>query len=96
MLLLLIESVVTVLTGCILGIMASIPLVFYFNRHPLKIGGDTADTYKRFGFEPIFPTSVNAGNFIEQGIIVLVIGLILSIYPMYKVMRLNAVTAMKK
>ena len=96
MLLLLIESVLTVLAGCVLGITASIPLVYYFNKHPLKIGGETAETYERFGFEPIFPTSTDASNFIRQGIIVLVIGLILSLYPMYKAMRLNPVTAMKK
>lgn len=96
MILLLIESVMTVLAGCLLGIAASIPLVHYFNKHPLKIGGETAEIYQRFGFEPIFPTSVDASNFIRQGIIVLIIGLILSLYPMYKAMRLNPVTAMKK
>lgn len=95
-LLLLIESVLTVSTGCILGIMFSIPLVYYFNRYPLKIGGETAETYERFGFEPIFPTSTDASIFIRQGIIVLIIGLILSLYPMYKAMRLNPVKAMKK
>jgi putative ABC transport system permease protein len=94
--LLLIESVLTVLIGCLLGIIACIPLVYYFNRNPIKIGGDTAATYQRFGFEPIFPTSTDASNFIRQGIIVLIIGLILSLYPMYKAMRLNPVTAMKK
>lgn len=96
MLLLLMESVFTVLGGCILGIIASIPLLYYFNRHPITIGGETAATYQRFGFEPIFPTSLDASNFIRQGIIVLVIGLILSLYPMYKAMRINPVTAMKK
>lgn len=96
MLLLLMESVFTVLGGCMLGIIASIPLVYYFNRNPLKIGGETAATYERFGFEPIFPTSLDASNFIRQGIIVLVIGLVLSLYPMYKAMRINPVTAMKK
>lgn len=96
MFLLLIESVLTVLVGCLLGIFASIPLVYYFNRHPIKVGGDTAATYQRFGFEPIFPTSVDAANFIRQGEIVVIIGLILSLYPMYKALRLNPVKAMKK
>src|SRR5665647_993722 len=94
--LLLAESVFTVLAGCLLGIMASIPLVYYLNRYPLKMGGETAKAYERFGFEAIFPTSVEASNFINQGLIVLVIGLLLSLYPMYKVIRLNAVTAMKR
>lgn len=93
--LLLVESVFTVLAGCILGIGASIPVVYYFNKNPLRIGGETARAYERFGFEAIFPTSTDASNFIRQGIIVLIIGLILSLYPMYKAIRLNPVTSMK-
>lgn len=94
--LLLAESVFTTLAGCLLGIVASIPLVYYLNRHPLRIGGDTAKAYERFGFEAIFPTSTDASNFITQGVIVLVIGLILSLYPLYKTVRLNPVSAMRK
>jgi ABC-type lipoprotein release transport system permease subunit len=95
-LLMLVESVLTVLAGCILGIFAAIPLVYYLNRHPIKIGGETAKAYERFGFEAIFPTSTEASNFIYQGIVVLVIGLLLSLYPMYKIIRLNPVSAMKR
>lgn len=96
MFLLMVELVMTVLAGCALGIACSIPLVWYFNRYPLRIGGTTAETYQRFGFEPIFPTSVDAGIFIRQGTIVLMMGLLLSLYPMYKALRLNPVSAMKK
>ena len=96
MLLLIIESVVTVLLGCMVGICMSIPLVYYFHRYPMRIGGETAAVYQRFGFEPIFPTSVDASGFIRQGLIVLIIGLLLSLYPVYKVLRLKPVEAMKK
>ena len=94
--LLLIESIFTVISGCLLGILVSIPLVFYLNKHPIRLGGETAKIYERFGFEAIFPTSTSIEIFISQGIIVLVIGLILSLYPVYKTLRLNPVTAMKK
>lgn len=94
--LLMFESVFTVLTGSLLGIAASIPIVYYLNRHPIKMGGETAKAYERFGFEAIFPTSTNAANFIQQGVIVLIIGLLLSMYPIYKVIRLNPITAMKR
>jgi ABC-type lipoprotein release transport system permease subunit len=96
MLLLLIESVLTVVTGCVMGILTSIPLLYYFNRHPIKMGGETAEIYQRFGFEPIFPTSIDADNFIRQGMIVIIIGLVLSLYPMYKAIRINPATAMKR
>ncbi|MGN6297365.1 MAG: ABC transporter permease [Ginsengibacter sp.] len=94
--LLLIESILTVISGCLLGILISIPLIFYLNKHPIRLGGETAKIYERFGFEAIFPTSTSIEIFISQGIIVLVIGLILSLYPVYKTIRLNPVTAMKK
>ncbi|HTL07467.1 MAG TPA: ABC transporter permease [Chitinophagaceae bacterium] len=96
MLLLALESILTVLSGCLLGILASIPVVYYFRQHPIKISGETAATYQRFGFEPVFPTSLDAAIFIRQGIIVLIIGLTLSLYTLMKAMLLNPVKAMKK
>ena len=93
--LLLAESLFTVFGGCITGMIASIPLVFYLNRYPIKMGGETAKAYERFGFEPIFPASTDASIFIYQGLAVLIIGLLLSLYPVYKVIRLNPVIAMK-
>jgi ABC-type lipoprotein release transport system permease subunit len=96
MFLLLFESLFTVFTGCLLGIICSIPLVYYLKIYPIRMGGETAKAYEKFGFEAIFPTSTEASIFIYQGLTVLVIGLILSLYPIYKVLILNAVTAMKR
>lgn len=95
-LLLLAESIITVLAGCITGIVVSIPLIFYLNKFPIRIGGETAKAYERFGFEAVFPTSTDAYNFIYQGTIVLIIGLLLSLYSLYNVIRLKPVIAMKK
>jgi ABC-type lipoprotein release transport system permease subunit len=96
MILLMIESVFTVLTGCVLGILASIPLIYYLSIHPLKMGGETAKAYERFGFEAVFPTSMDAANFINQGITVLILALIISLYPVYKIIKMDPVSAMKK
>lgn len=94
--LLLIESLLTVLMGCLLGIIASIPIVFYLYKHPLRIAGEAGKAYEKFGFEAIFPTSIDSIHFITQGITVLIIGLLLSLYPVYKVVELNPVEAMRK
>ncbi|MBY0481484.1 MAG: ABC transporter permease [Chitinophagaceae bacterium] len=94
--LLVMESLLTVLAGCFLGIMASIPLVYYLNKNPLKMGGETARAYERFGFEAIFPASTDPGNFFNQGLIVIAFGLAMSLYPIYKVIRMNPLTAMKQ
>jgi ABC-type lipoprotein release transport system permease subunit len=92
----LIESMLTVLSGCVIGIMVSVPLIIYLNRNPIRIGGETARAYERFGFEAIFPTSTEPSNFIYQGIIVMIIGMALSMYSLYKVVRLDPVKAMRK
>lgn len=95
-LLFLTESILTVLTGCGAGIIASVPLVFYLNKHPIRMGGETARAYERFGFEAVFPTSTDSSIFLYQAYIVLLIGLALSLYPAMKVIQLKPVAAMKK
>lgn len=89
------ESVLTVFIGCVIGILASVPLIYYLNHHPIRIGGETAKAYERFGFEAVFPTSTDSSIFFYQAFIVLLIGLGLALYPVLKIIRLKPVTAMK-
>lgn len=96
MLMIIAESLITIITGCIIGILSSIPLIWYLHIHPLKMGGDTAKAYEQFGFEAIFPTSTNPNIFIEQAITVGIIGLILCIYPLIQIIRLKPVEALKR
>jgi ABC-type lipoprotein release transport system permease subunit len=95
-LVLMVESVLYVLVGCLVGICISVPITWYFKINPIRFGGDMAEIYLQYGFEPIFPASTDVWIFITQGIIVLVMGLALSLYPMMKVWRMDPVTAMKK
>jgi ABC-type lipoprotein release transport system permease subunit len=95
-LLLILESVLNVFVACILGILASIPLVYYFHEHPIRITGSSAKAYEQFGFEPIFPTAVDSRIFMMQALIVLCIGLILSLYPVYQIGKTNPIDSMKR
>lgn len=90
------ESILTVIIGSVLGILCSIPVVIYLKKYPIRIGGEMAEAYKQFNFEPIFPASTDPSNFITQGLIVLVIGLVLSMYPVITAFRLDPVKAMRK
>ncbi|MDH4089197.1 MAG: ABC transporter permease [Cyclobacteriaceae bacterium] len=94
--LLLMESVLTVISGCVFGIMASVPIVYYLYKYPIRFTGEMAKVYEEFGFEPIFPASRDVNIFLTQGAIVLVLGLLLSLYPMIKVVQLDPIKAMKK
>jgi len=94
--LLLTESMLTVMMGAISGLLVSLPIVIYLKFNPLRISGSTADVYKRFGFEPLFPTSSNPAIFLKQGLTVFVLGLILGAYPIWMIFKMNALKAMKK
>jgi len=95
-LLLVSESVLTVMGGCLIGILLSIPVVYYLKIHPIRFSGDMGETWERFGFEAVLPTSTAPDNFIWQALIVLCIGFVLSIYPVWKVLRLDPVISMKR
>lgn len=94
--LMVVESVVTVLTGCGLGLLTSFPVVYWLMEHPIRFTGQMGDVYEEFGFEPIFPATLDAGIFAAQGMVVLTVGLLLSLYPIVRIARLDPVDAMKK
>lgn len=79
--------------GVITGIILSLPLTFYFTQHPIKLGGKIAEVYEDFGFEAILPASVAPEIFIQQAIIVMIITLVLSLYPLFHVQRLDPIKA---
>ena len=93
---LLTESLFTLFTGSLLGMIAGLPVVSYLNTHPIHIAGETARAYEKFGFEPIFPAALDATVFWQQTIIILIIGFLLSLYPIFKIIRLDPATAMNK
>jgi ABC-type lipoprotein release transport system permease subunit len=91
-----IESLMTLALGCLLGLLASYPITYYFEKYPLRMGGEIARAYERFGFEAVFPASTDPQLFIEQGSTVLILGLLLSLYPTIKILRIDPVASMKR
>lgn len=94
--LLVMESVFTVMAGCIAGLLFSIPLIYYLHVNPIRFTGELGSSWEKFGFEAVIPASVNPTYFIQQGFTVLMIGLFISIYPVLKIYRMNVLTQMKK
>ena len=89
------ECIMVSLTGGVMGILVSIPVVWQLAKHPIRIGGETAKIYEKFGFEAVFPASIAPVVFWNQTLVVLVIGLLLSLYPVLKVLFLKPVEAMR-
>lgn len=89
------ENIFVSMLGALVGTLLSIPLIAYFNAFPIKITGELKEAYENYGFDPVFYFSVDPKIFYSQTVVVLIIALVLSVYPMWKISRLDAVEAMR-
>ncbi|MCO6491158.1 MAG: FtsX-like permease family protein, partial [Phaeodactylibacter sp.] len=89
------EIIMLGLLGALLGILASMPLVWYFHVNPLRFSGDYAAAMEKFGFEAIFPAIFEAHIFLTQALLVFIITALLALYPIFKIRRLKPVQAMR-
>ncbi|MEM8966175.1 MAG: ABC transporter permease [Bacteroidota bacterium] len=89
------ENVFIAILGALGGLLLSIPVVFYFYTFPIRITGERSEFYEKFGYEPIFYFSTEPAIFYSQTFVVLAIALVLSVYPMIKIGRLDPVAAMR-
>ncbi len=88
------ENIFLALIGACMGILLSIPIVYYLYKVPIRLQGQLAEAYENFGIEPIFYFSVDAVVFYSQGVVVLLLALVLAFYPMLKIWKLDPVKAM--
>ncbi len=83
------------LIGSIAGFIVSIPLCYYYFLNPIPLTGDTAKTMENMGIEPFMYFSMQPDAFYSQAIIVFVITMAISIYPIIKSFTLNLTTALR-
>ncbi len=91
-----IESVMLSITGVAAGVVVSLPVILYFHINPIKMTGDVAEMTRKYGFEAIMPFSLDPWLFVNQALIVLLIALAASSYPLFKVSRMDASQAMRE
>lgn len=90
------ETLMITLLGVVLGMLLSLPSVFYLQEKPIRFSGEIAKAYEQFGFEAIFPAEFNLVIFFNQSLIILCMALLIGLYPLWFVNSLNPVNAMKK
>ncbi len=89
------ETLLLTLVGAALGILISLPGVWYFTHHPIRLSGQTAKAYVEFGFEPVLPATLSPDIFITQTLIVALMALVVGLYPMWHIRRLDTLGAMR-
>jgi ABC-type antimicrobial peptide transport system permease subunit len=90
-----IESIFIALIGGISGVIISIPIINYYHNNPIRFTGDIEEISLKFGVEPILPLSTDPAIFVAQTLIVLLIALFCSLYPLNYIRKLKPVEAMR-
>jgi len=80
----------------VLGNIAAFPILYYYNKNPYQLTGETAQGMADQGFEPFIGTGIYTDVFINNSIIVLIISAVVSMYIVMKIIQLNPLTAMKQ
>jgi ABC-type lipoprotein release transport system permease subunit len=89
------ESMLLTLLGCLAGLLAAAPIVTYFYFNPIELSGQMKETMLSYGMEPLMPASIQASIAIGNAGVVVMISLLCAIYPMMKILQINAVKAMR-
>jgi len=92
----LLETVFMSLLGVLCGVAVGYPIMSWLNRNPIPLKNDLAEIMLDMGFEPVLPFSVAPDIFIYQGITIFFIALVVSLYPVKKVFRLDMISAARK
>ncbi len=89
------EMILLGIIGITAGIIGSIPVILYFKHNPIELTGEYAMMFEQYGMEPIMPFLLRIDYFIGQSLVVFLIFFIALLYPVYTVIRLREINALK-
>lgn len=89
------EIALLALLGAAIGIALSYPVAIYFHHHPISLAGGMKDTLEDYGWEPVLAASADIGIPLINAALIWFIAMVLAIYPIQNILRLNPMDAMK-
>ena len=92
---LVLEMVILTFFGTLVGIITSLPVIYYFHFNPMEFTGQAADAIREYGMEPFIQFSTNPELLFIQAAIIAAITLLISIYPVMHSRNLKPVEAMR-
>jgi ABC-type lipoprotein release transport system permease subunit len=90
-----IEMILLGAIGLIAGMIASIPFIMYFFYYPIVLKGEMGKLIEDYGWDAIMPTAWFGPYFYKQAIIVFIMVLLATLYPIRKIGRLKETEALK-
>jgi lipoprotein-releasing system permease protein len=89
------ETLYIGMIGCAIGLITSYLFCLYFYYHPIPLTGETAVATEQYGMEPYLYFSVNPPLFYNQIILVFIISVFISLFPIYNIARLKITKALR-
>ncbi len=89
------EMLLMIALGIAAGLAITVPVVEIFHHYPIPVTGSLQEALASYGMEAVFPLSNDPYIFVEQFIIVAVIAVLVGLYPVRHVLRLNVIKALR-
>ena len=81
--------------GLICGLLASTPLILYFYYYPIVLRGELGNMMEEWGWDAVMPTAWFGPYFYWQAVIVALMVVLATIYPLRKIGMLKEIEALK-
>jgi len=89
------ENIMLTMGGALLGMALVKPVQFYFKYHPIDLSGQLQEAVEQFNFEPKLYTTTSFIINVNHGSIIFLIGIIVSLYAVWKIMTLDPIKSMR-
>lgn len=90
------ETIFLTSIGVLAGVLCSRPIVVYYHNNPFRFPEEQVKMMENQGFEAIIPFMSSYDIPITHGLIIFFISLIICIYPILTIYKLNPIKAMKR
>jgi ABC-type lipoprotein release transport system permease subunit len=90
-----IEMILLGAIGLLSGLLASTPVILYFYFNPIILKGDLGKMMEDYGWDALMPTAWFGPYFYWQGIIVCIMVLLATLYPLRKIGKLKEIEALR-
>ena len=91
----LLENVMLIMGGAIVGMAVVKPVQFYFKYNPIDLSGQMKQAIEQYNFEPKLYTTTSFIINLNHGTIIFIIGVLVSLYAVVKIMKLNPIESMR-
>jgi ABC-type lipoprotein release transport system permease subunit len=91
----LLENIMLIMGGAIVGMAVVKPVQFYFKYNPIDLSGQMKEAIEQYNFEPKLYTTTSFIINLNHGTIIFFIGVLVSLYAVVKIMKLNPIESMR-